>query len=108
MRDSIINVRRESNLMAIFPIIVIEADLESKAVDAQDYCLERFEEKNLSENRKKKEIILATINERVALALRRSIGVGAKSFEVADKTSTGTIARAFPADAAWRIFVGDP
>lgn len=29
------------------------------------------------------------------LTLRRSIGAGAKSFEVADKTSTGTIARAF-------------
>lgn len=78
---------------------MIEADLESKAVDAQHYCPERFEEKNLSENREKRNDSRNDKRERVALALRRSIGVGAKSFEVADKTSTGTIARAFPARA---------
>lgn len=43
-----------------------------------------------SHNDKREKVTLAE------LTLRRSIGVGAKSFEVTDKTSTGAIARTFP------------
>lgn len=79
-------------------------------MDVQDYRLERFAKKNPRERESRKRSDSRNDKrEKVALAkltLRRSIGAGAKSFEVANKTSTEAIARAFPAGV--KRFLEDP
>lgn len=78
------------SLMAIFAIITIKADLESRAVENYfaDIIRMRGKERKWHLHNDKREKI-------AKLTLRRTIG--AKFLEVADKTSTGAIARAFPA-----------